>query len=304
MRPWRNMPNETVVSAEYNNLGDGHLKTRIISGVVAGILMLAVLLLLPPLALNIAMCFICTVAAWELLSAVGLLSNKTLTVGALLFAASMPFYSLAKDIPLFIIVSAAFAFFLFVMQLSHHKDLPVEKTGTVFFFITVLVGSLSCVAHIRTAGIREDTQDGLFYVFLVLIVAWMSDVGAYFSGVLFGKHKMCPNISPKKTIEGLIGGIVFSVLCCLGAAVVYQHFFLKDAATVCLWQVVLLAMVGAPMSVMGDLFASVIKRQHNIKDFGNIMPGHGGVMDRFDSVIPVVAMFYLVIQWLPLVYAA
>ena len=115
-----------------------------------------------------------------------------------------------------------------------------------------------------------------------MVISWMSDTGAYFTGVCFGKHKMAPVISPKKTGEGFFGGWVISV----GLTVLYGVICNAIVGTTVfsLPMLAIMAAVLAPVSVAGDLVASLIKRRTGIKDYGNIMPGHGGVMDRFDSV--------------------
>jgi phosphatidate cytidylyltransferase len=111
----------------------------------------------------------------------------------------------------------------------------------------------------------------------------MTDTFAYFSGYLFGKHKLIPNVSPKKTIEGSIGGILGSTICCL----IFGYIFKLDMALM-----IVMGIIGSIIAQIGDLFASSIKRYVGIKDYGNLIPGHGGVLDRFDSVILVAPFVY------------
>ena len=126
------------------------------------------------------------------------------------------------------------------------------------------------------------------YIYLIVFIgAWMTDTFAYFSGVLFGrggKHKLIPDVSPKKTVEGAIGGTVFCIAFFIGYGALLNHLTQYDIS------LVLLAFAGllsAFVSMIGDLSMSVIKRTYGIKDYGKILPGHGGVMDRFDSVMAV-----------------
>ncbi|NLJ79177.1 MAG: phosphatidate cytidylyltransferase [Tissierellia bacterium] len=119
--------------------------------------------------------------------------------------------------------------------------------------------------------------DGNIYIWLIYINAWGTDTFAYIFGTLFGKNKLCPRISPNKTIEGSLGGIFGAVLLSLGFA---RYFSLSH-----LWKLVLLAITGGIIAQLGDLTASRIKRVTGIKDFGFIMPGHGGILDRFDSIL-------------------
>ena len=137
---------------------------------------------------------------------------------------------------------------------------------------------------------------------LALIIAWLADSGAYFVGTFLGKHKLCPRISPKKTVEGLIGGIACSVLFSLFAGWVYQTAVLGDTAHVSYRTILAVSLIGAPLSVVGDLFASLIKRRCNVKDFGNLFPGHGGMMDRFDSLLFVLPVVYLTVSNFKLIY--
>ena len=116
---------------------------------------------------------------------------------------------------------------------------------------------------------------------------------AYFTGYFFGKHKLCPNISPKKTIEGFIGGVWGSIIISL---IVYLVFRNSATLNVTAIEIILLAAVFSVVGVMGDLFASIIKRKTGIKDYGKIMPGHGGGLDRFDSVLLISPLFYLALQ--------
>ena len=131
--------------------------------------------------------------------------------------------------------------------------------------------------------IMNNFPDGHKLVWLVFIIAFMTDTFAYFSGYLFGKHKLIPNVSPKKTIEGSIGGILGSTISCL----IFGHIFNLNMVLM-----LILGSIGSIIAQIGDLFASSIKRYVGIKDYGNLIPGHGGILDRFDSVILVTPFVY------------
>lgn len=131
---------------------------------------------------------------------------------------------------------------------------------------------------------------GIYMVWLILISSWGCDTCAYAVGMLIGKHKIFPVLSPKKSLEGCIGGAA-------GAALIgglYGHFFVEKVfpEQTVVWIIAFICAVGAVMSMMGDLAASAIKRNHKIKDYGNLIPGHGGIMDRFDSMIVTAPMIY------------
>lgn len=132
---------------------------------------------------------------------------------------------------------------------------------------------------------------GFFAVWMIFIAAWGSDTCAYFVGVLFGKHRVTPRLSPKKSLEGYIGGVAGAGLLGLlyGAILMWTGHISSDL----LWCFALLGVCGSFFGLVGDLAASAIKRDFEIKDYGNCIPGHGGIMDRFDSVIFTAPMIYL-----------
>lgn len=129
-----------------------------------------------------------------------------------------------------------------------------------------------------------DQTDYSLMVWLIVITAFGTDVMAYFSGYLFGKHKLCPKISPKKTIEGSVGGILGSVI----LSGLFGYFFMPDVIVHC----IIIGVLGGIVSQFGDLTASIFKRKMGIKDYGNLIPGHGGILDRFDSVLFTGPMVY------------
>ena len=134
------------------------------------------------------------------------------------------------------------------------------------------------------------------YIYLLVFVgAWITDIFAYFTGMLFGKHKLCEAVSPKKTVEGSIGGTLFCAL----AFVVFGFITLNKNAEI--WKYLILAASGliiSAVSQIGDLSMSLIKRHYGIKDFGKIFPGHGGMLDRFDSIIAVSIVLFILISTL------
>lgn len=189
-----------------------------------------------------------------------------------------------------LIMIYAFTFFLLVLLLLlvflHPKVNIVDCMVTLFgfFYVCVLISNIF---------IARNYFDGAWIVWLILICAWSTDTGAYFAGVKFGKHKLTPVLSPNKTVEGAVGGVLFTCLLAFIYGVIAFKGFDKDVVFC-----VATGAVGAVFAQFGDLAASAIKRYTGIKDFGSVMPGHGGVLDRFDSVLftaPVInflAYFY------------
>ncbi len=267
------------------------MKTRIITGLVCGAMLIGILLL-PPLVAYCTFAVIAAVAVWEMFGVLGIRTCRVLTVVSMLFALATPFFGWFGN-PLFIgITLAVYLLTLIANQLVCHETLPIKNTGVAMFMTLLLSIGISSVVYCRTVNAY-----GLFYLLLCLFIAWMSDTGAYFAGSFFGKHKLCPKISPKKTVEGFIGGWIFSVVATVGFAYVYKLLALPDTVSPIYWQIALLTFVLCPLSVMGDLFASVVKRQTGAKDYGHIMPGHGGMMDRFDSMLFVAPLVYAVLQF-------
>lgn len=174
--------------------------------------------------------------------------------------------------------------FMFVYVFSFPKY-HAGQIMAAFFSVVYAPVMLSCIYLTRSL------EHGIYLVWMIFISSWICDTCAYFAGVTLGKHKLSPKLSPKKSIEGSIGGI-------LGSAVVGAIFayFVVDKVVNEQQITLIFAMIsaiGAIISQVGDLAASGIKRNHNIKDYGKLIPGHGGIMDRFDSVIFTAPIIYL-----------
>ena len=272
------------------------MKARVLTGLIGGIFAIAALVFFPVIAIRGIVALLCGVAMYELLS-VGKCKNIVQKIVAIAFAVSVPFLDMMEGFKLMAAVMALYMLLLGFIQVVAHNDVRIEQTMLLLggmFTIVLPIGSLVYIFALP--------DHGRAYLFLTLIIAWFSDMGAFFAGKLFGKHKLCEVISPKKTIEGFVGGIIAAVLFSLIGAFIYQTAVLGDTVQVVYWQVALIALGVAPVSVLGDLFCSIIKRHYGIKDFGNILPGHGGVLDRFDSTIFVAPLMYLALLWFPLIH--
>ncbi len=274
------------------------MKTRIITGVLAGALMLLILFLPWTIVLTVATALITAIAVMEVFTVTGVRNLHGVESVPIVFALIAPFLSGMPGRAAGI-TCLMYLVMLVLLVALYCKEMSAKRLGVVFAVGAFVTFSLSCLAYIRNLP-SPRSGDGLFYAILAMMCAWVADTGAYFAGSFFGKHKLCPRLSPKKTVEGLIGGMVASVLFCFLTAVVYQSI-LGDAASVSYGGVLLLSLVCAPLSVVGDLFASLIKRICKVKDYGNIFPGHGGMMDRFDSLLFVLPVVYFTARVLPLV---
>ncbi len=158
---------------------------------------------------------------------------------------------------------------------------PADAMATITGMVYIVFFSYHVV-------LVDGTGEYSILIWLVLITAFGSDIFAYFTGVFLGKHKMAPNLSPKKTWEGAIGGVVGSaVLCGIFGSIVCPQYLVHC---------IVIGLIGSPVSMCGDLTASAYKRKMGIKDYGNLIPGHGGIMDRFDSILFTAPFVYYYIE--------
>lgn len=164
-----------------------------------------------------------------------------------------------------------------------------KKIGDVGITIIGAIYIIFFLYHVVLFSKMEDS----YFIWYIFIVSWGADTGAYFAGKKFGKRKLSPTVSPNKTVEGAIGGMFTAALMSVGLSLYFDDSFIIYG--------VCIAVVGSIISIFGDLVASKIKREMDIKDFGHIMPGHGGIMDRFDSLLLVTPFVYycvVFIQWI------
>lgn len=173
----------------------------------------------------------------------------------------------------------------------------VIKRGAVEYSLLskVYMSVLYVATGFTSLILLRDSENGKYVFLLVFIGAWITDTMAYFTGFLFGKRKLIPEISPKKTVEGAIGGTLFSGIAFVAYGLIIEHLTDAEMNMPILFAAGIVAAIAAQF---GDLIASVIKRESNVKDYGNIFPGHGGILDRFDSIISL-APFILFIHIAP-----
>lgn len=282
------------------------MKQRIISGVIGAALLAIVLVLHKTIVFPLAFAAIVGVILFELIRAVGGLQFKLATGAVMTYGIlAIILDSLLQDGmsgaigfiigDLYMILMPVCLCILFWDYMRHPKTFTIEQGAFMTASMILVTYSFSFII-----AMNHDQDHSLFYVILSLCGAWIADTGAYFSGVALGKTKLCPEISPKKTVEGFVGGLISNMILFILIFLFYAkanglYFGLYEAL-----KSGLLGLVCAGVSVLGDLTASVIKRQKGIKDYGNIMPGHGGLMDRFDSVLFVIPAFYWCMQIFPI----
>ena len=185
----------------------------------------------------------------------------------------------------------AFTVLFFSEMLCTNGQLPFQQVAMAFTAGTLIPFLLSALVRIRIM------ENGVFFIAAPFVMAFLPDTGAYLVGCAFGKHKLCPVISPKKTVEGLFGGFLGGIVGMIAYALVLQFFF---GFTVNYLYAGIYGILGAGFATFGDLMFSVIKRQTGIKDYGKLLPGHGGILDRFDSVTVVAPLAELLLLILPL----
>ena len=270
------------------------LKSRVISASILILFIAAVVVFndIFPLALNIAVAAISFLGVIEIVKALGLSQKLVLLLPSLAFAAITPF------LPGTYWHSAAYYIYtvvLFSSLIFYHDSVTFRETGVIYSMTMLIPTALETLLSIRSCG----GSHGMFYVIITVFAAWAADVGAFVAGTLWGKHKLCPSISPKKTVEGFIGGFVLNIAAMLAFGFVFERFY-GGTVPVNYLSLALIGLFSAGLSVVGDLSFSLIKRSCHIKDFSNILPGHGGILDRFDSVIFVAPFVLLLVQQFPI----
>ncbi len=275
------------------------MRTRVISSVVGVALLVAVFLLYSrySFVLNLVVAAAGALAAFEFLSATGGKKHFPLLLASLLFAGGVPCLLLLRDNVTFTITAAAFTyvFFSFSYMILHHNRINYGDVTSILAIVLLITASLSTLALL---GVGQGSK-GVFYIVLTLAAAWTADIGAYLAGTFFGKRKLIPEVSPKKTVEGAIGGFMFDVLCLIILGLVARFLFPGEELRVSYLSLALIGIAGTFLSMIGDLTFSLIKRTHDIKDYGKIMPGHGGILDRIDSLIFVAPAVYILITVFP-----
>lgn len=275
------------------------MKQRVITGLVGLVLLAACMLLFNTIFFNVIIALLAAIATFEVLSAANLTKFRLLWFVCTVLTASIPFLTKNSLGHYTRLVYMVLVFLVFLMLIAYHKVLSF-KDAFMSIFISFAIGfAFSTFIMVRDMSAQRVSL-GIFYILLMLGGAWLSDTGAYFTGSICGKRKLAPEISPKKTIEGAIGGLVTCVVCFLIIGGIFQLIW-KDTLKV---NFIILAISGvllSVLSILGDLSASVIKRQCGIKDFGKIFPGHGGVLDRFDSVLFTAPALWLIVTYFNIV---
>ena len=272
------------------------MKKRIITALVAiAVILVPCFAFLHTVVLPVILSLFSAIAVYELIRTSGS-KNVFLISFSCITAAAIPFlFHFRIDVPVAPLATAYFIVYL-IMLLFKFSQTTFNQILMAMFATASVPCALSVFIVLRDCYIDSPDiftkENGIFFILTAMLSAWGTDTFALFSGKLFGKHKLCPRISPNKTVEGAIGGVICAVSLNTASFFIFDRFFFT-LHNIAWWQIIIMSTVLSVISIFGDLSASIIKRNNNIKDFGNLFPGHGGVMDRIDSCVFVLAALYL-----------
>lgn len=269
---------------------------RTITAAVGIALLVVACIFSDTIAFPILICLIAIIGVNEMLGCIGL--RKSFISSFCLYFMTAVIMTLTQTIESHSLFVAAFAsvlfctlFIMLTASVFSEGKIPVDKACIGFTTCAYVITGFVSIIQLR------DMKFGEITYLLVFIAPWVSDTFAYFCGRLFGRHKLIPSVSPKKTVEGAIGGVVFCIIGCVVYRLILGNFYESLPPY---WVFAILGLVVAVVSQIGDLIFSLIKRRYDLKDYGKLFPGHGGVLDRFDSVIASAPLILIVCETLVL----
>ncbi len=278
------------------------MKTRLITAGVSLVVLFLVLGLYYTIVFNAIAMVVCILALYEVNNAFKFKGGFNIFVGLTLYAIgifALISFNLATHI---LILTYALIVYIAIIYILVYKNIRYgDFAGNILFSLLVIVMFTSAI-YLKEMFLQTHFRSSsIYFMLLVFAASWGGDASAYFAGRVFGKRKLAPIISPNKTVEGAIGGVIGSIVTAILTSLVYFALF-KDVVffntqnlqIVDFALIIVLSGISSVLGILGDLFASAIKRNYEIKDYGTIFPGHGGIMDRFDSVIfnmPFIVLF-------------
>ena len=263
------------------------MKTRVLTGTLILAVILPILFFSEYIIYPIALGIFCAAALYEVFGVIGVKKQYSIVIPSYVLAFCLPFLvffapELNRVGYLYFLFGALviFMMYLFCIMVLKKGKISYAKIAEIFMLVVYVTTSFTALSLVRYLN------NGKFMLFLVFIGSWVTDTFAYLTGTLIGKHKLIPEVSPKKTVEGAIGGTVSAVLFFLLYGFIVQSVTGGEVRANYL-ALAIYAVILAVVAQIGDLLASLIKREYNTKDYGSLLPGHGGIMDRFDSVMSV-----------------
>lgn len=257
---------------------------RIITGLIALAILIPLLVFSGTFVFPVLLAIVTVICLFEMFRCMGIHKKYDITMSAYTVAVIVPFFmryidnkvSVAK---LCFVVGIMYLITVFASMIWSHGRIQFNDSMTIFVITAYIIGSINSIIFVR------DFEDvGQYVYMLIFFGAWMTDTFAYFAGYFFGKHKLIADVSPKKTVEGSIGGILGCVLSFIAYGLIVDIAFERTAN---IWFLALMGFIASVVAQIGDLLMSVIKRHYGVKDYGAIFPGHGGMLDRLDSVLTV-----------------
>jgi phosphatidate cytidylyltransferase len=268
------------------------MKMRTLASLVIVPVVLVISLFTPKLVAAICFGLLAALGAYELLNNTKLVRYPRMVFYSMCIAFLMSMWSYF-GCPHTVALAIIWGFFVLMFMEMMLSKMKVSFSQVAVSFVGAIV-----IPYLFCSLVRILTlSDGRYYILMPFTIAFSSDCFAYLVGSMLGKHKLAPTISPKKSIEGLVGGLVAAIVAMVIYGIVLQYAFDFRVNYVV---AVIYAVVGTTCGVFGDLCFSMIKRQTNIKDFGNLIPGHGGVLDRFDSMIVIAPLVELLLLMMPM----
>lgn len=281
------------------------MKTRVITAAVGLALLAVVLAFFDTILFDLVLSAVCLIAIHEVFSAMGFGRKQWY-----LYALAVPFTLLVmlttSQAARALVLPVSFAVVLLfnIIQIAHVQTLDFGKLSGYVYFSGVIIFCFYSLIHLkRMLPFAQYRYDAIYFILLILCFAWGGDTAAYFAGRAFGRHKLAPVVSPHKTVEGALGGVAGSIAAGILLTAVYsmlsagypvisirirpQHYAV----------LVVMGAIASVLGILGDLFASAVKRQAGIKDYGTIFPGHGGILDRFDSVMFIAPFVSIVVRY-------
>lgn len=280
------------------------MKTRVITAIVGLAILGVVMLTFNTPLFNLIVAAVTLIAIHEVYSCVGF-GRKELP----LYISLVPYtlIIMLSDSPAIhaMLMPGSYLLLVFyaIYLVARNGSISFTKASGLVMYSGIIIYCFYSLIHLKQLlPVERYSYDAIFFILLILCFAWGGDTFAYFAGRAFGKHKLCPKVSPKKTVEGAIGGVLGTMLLGMAATFAYSYaadrtaIFSRSKFGVSMYLIIaFLGMIAAVLGIYGDLFASVVKRQHGIKDYGSIFPGHGGILDRFDSVMFIAPFVTMVV---------
>ncbi len=273
------------------------MRTRVISGIVIAIILVGVWAMIFTPVFDIFFAILAGAACFEVTRAAGV-KNTEMKVVAIIFSAVLLLGMVYPAKFPIGILCMIYVMFLIILTIINNSEITFEHlTVTIYssFVIPIAFSTISLIADFYQTYDFINKPETVFFIWYAVCCALFTDVFAFQFGVKYGKHKMAPVLSPKKSWEGAIAGVVCVILLNAASLAVFLNFFATKEFALPIWLYLLMSPIFSVCGIFGDLAASFIKRNYGVKDYSNLIPGHGGIMDRFDSVILVMPAFYVFI---------